>query len=746
MLSEPSAHAASDRSTHLWRRVAGPALSVFRRVFSTRSRLLLLLAVITSTYALGIALIPPHSKFVHAWADMGWALVHFWVACECFATRGKESNHRSAYILLTVQNLISVLALIFWAYQELAKGLFSPFPTIADTAFLAYTPIYALALFFLTGGGRNRFFSLRHFGDFGLSIATMLFGGVLIYFGPSVDSGLPLRTLAVAVAYPILSLASLAFGLLAWWQQPPGPRQRIIAIHLGALTLHAVAYTLYGVAIMTRRYEVGHVLDPVWFGGCIAMVWAAREDRKLPEQPEGPPPQLAPATLDALLPAIAFATAALVCGVYRHEFARMPLGILAGAGLLFVLSLSMRGIAVMRLEHELRDEIRRRELKLVQSQKMEAVATLAGGLAHDFNNLLTGILGSVDVLRLEEHGKAEEAELCDVIEQSALRASDLTRRLITLSKRREPIKGAVSIPKLFSRVASLLRSSIPSTVRIAVVDPVEELRVWADEGELEQALLNLGLNAAKAMPKGGTIRLTATAERRVLDLAGSTLEESVVIRMGDEGCGIPTAFQSRIFEPFFTTRPAGEGSGLGLAMVYSIVQEHGGRIRFDSIEGEGTTFEMVLPRTREGTPAPIEHLQGDWVLSAPGNETVLIVDDRDPPLLAAKVILETAGYEVQIATRGSEALDLWCRFPAIQVLLTDSVMPGIRGHELLVALRAAGFAGPAILMTSYQEESAGDSEGFAAIVVKPFSAHTLSSAVRFALDQGDQGPARLFQR
>jgi signal transduction histidine kinase len=313
----------------------------------------LLLAAVTVTYAVGIALIERHSRALHAWADTGWPFMHTWAAAECFASRGKLRSHRLAYLVLVAANIVSVGALVYWSYAELVRGVVSPFPTPADFAFLGYTPAYALAIFLMCDGACSRSLSLRVLGDLGISIATMFFVGMLIYYDPSVESRLPASTLAVALAYPILSLSATAFGLLSVLQQLSGPLRSVIAIHFCALTAHATAYTLYGAAIMTGRYEVGKALDPMWFGGCALTVWAAREDRWLSAGEVKPRPSTAPSVLDAVFPASASALLVLTIGVFRDQLPRVPVPVVVMASSLFVVSLAVRGVAVRRLEREL---------------------------------------------------------------------------------------------------------------------------------------------------------------------------------------------------------------------------------------------------------------------------------------------------------------------------------------------------------------------------------------------------------
>jgi len=232
-------------------------------------------------------------------------------------------------------------------------------------------------------------------------------------------------------------------------------------------------------------------------------------------------------------------------------------------------------------------------------------------------------------------------------------------------------------------------------------------------------------------------------ERQHRRLADDPERPVVLIRVRDHGSGIPESARRRIFEPFFTTRGPGEGTGLGLAMVHALVKEHGGTIRFDSKEGRGTTFEIELPETDRQAPASDarQPRESGALESARGRETVLVVDDRDAPLIGAKVILEAAGYKALAATRAREALEIWNRRRDIALVVTDLNMPEMNGSALLAELRKRGYGGPAILMSGYGDEIRKAPGDFTARLDKPFTAARLATAVRSALDGAAQDPA-----
>lgn len=375
--------------------------------------------------------------------------------------------------------------------------------------------------------------------------------------------------------------------------------------------------------------------------------------------------------------------------------------------------------------------------QLVQAQKMEAVGTLAGGIAHDFNNLLTSMLAGVSLVRLKVRADDKLAGQLEQMEQSMWRAAELTQRLLTLSRKQEAKMAPMRPADVVRRVAKLLERSISETIEIRVDIEEEDLTILGDEGQVEQALLNLGINARDAMPDGGRLKLGVYLNELTASSARTDPGAYVVISVSDTGHGIPEDLQSRVFEPFFTTKAAGEGTGLGLAMVYSSMKEQGGWAAVSSVKGRGTTFSLYLPARH----AKLEGAQPSSRDEFPtGTESVLVVDDRDAPLLAAKGILEGCGYEVKIAWSAEEALArLEDDATHIDIIVTDAVMPGMGGRKLLESVRKRGYRTPLILTSGYEREAqkSGNHE-FAAVLAKPYDAKQLARTVRQVLDaQGE---------
>jgi two-component system, cell cycle sensor histidine kinase and response regulator CckA len=392
-------------------------------------------------------------------------------------------------------------------------------------------------------------------------------------------------------------------------------------------------------------------------------------------------------------------------------------------------------------EHRDRRELERR---LLQSQKMDAVGRLAGGVAHDFNNVLTAILGSVELLLTDERG-AERREELDIIRDAATRAQDLIRQLLAFSSRQVLQPTVLDCNGLVKNLSKMLRRVIGEDIQLTTTLAPGLGPVRADAGQLEQVLVNLAVNARDAMPDGGRLAIaTANAD---FDTAHAVPDHApplppghyVVLRVTDSGTGMDAQTQARMFEPFFTTKPQGKGTGLGLATVYGIVRQSGGHIDVDSALGRGTTFRIYLPRA----DGPFEEALAAPATSAPvvpGRETVLLAEDDPLVRLLARKVLEKAGYTVLVAASGADALTLAeGHAGAIDLLVTDVVMPEMSGRDLMRRLTQRHDGIKVLYVTGYADEAVahhGVLDPGTAFLPKPFTPDRLTRKVREVLDEG----------
>ncbi len=379
------------------------------------------------------------------------------------------------------------------------------------------------------------------------------------------------------------------------------------------------------------------------------------------------------------------------------------------------------------------------EAQFRQSQKMEAVGRLAGGVAHDFNNVLTVIRAQTDLLLAElPPGDGRRGEILE-IQGAADRAASFTRQLLAFSRRQILQPKATDLNAVITEMGGLLRRLVGEDVTVVTKLDPRLASVWADPGQLQQVIMNLAVNARDAMPGGGTLLLeTANVE---LDADYPHTHPSaqsgrhVCLAVTDTGCGMDAATQARIFEPFFTTKEQGRGTGLGLSTVYGIVKQSGGHIWVYSEVGRGTTFKLYFP-PHEGAPEPVAAGAAPPAAPLNGDATILRVEDEAPVRRSVRRLLERSGYRVLEARSGEEALALAAAPDTrIDLVLSDMVMPGMSGMELPARLRERRPGLRVLLMTGYTQEAISRAGAVGEpMIEKPFTLAGLLERVREVLD------------
>ncbi len=389
----------------------------------------------------------------------------------------------------------------------------------------------------------------------------------------------------------------------------------------------------------------------------------------------------------------------------------------------------------------LRRERQRLEQRLQESQRLEAIGRLAGGVAHDFNNVLTAILGSSELLFLDTPAGQTPREELHIIRDAATRAQDLIRQLLAFSARQVLQPITLDLNHLVGNIGKMLRRLISDDIKLVTELAPDLAAVRADPGQLEQVLVNLAVNARDAMPNGGTITVkTYNAVVR----EGEAVPDHVppgryaVLQLTDTGVGMDAETQARIFEPFFTTKERGKGTGLGLATVYGIVRQTGGYIAVESAPGAGSSFRLYLPEVH----GPVAPARGPGPVATPvtGTETVLLAEDEPLVRLLARRVLEQAGYKVLVAAGGAEAVEAAEHFAGpIHLLLTDVVMPGMNGRVVAQRVTELRPAIRVLYMTGYADEAVarhGVLDPGTALLPKPFTPAALTRKVREVLDTG----------
>ncbi|WP_460078183.1 response regulator [Pseudomonas sp. H3_H05] len=383
-------------------------------------------------------------------------------------------------------------------------------------------------------------------------------------------------------------------------------------------------------------------------------------------------------------------------------------------------------------------QLRHNEEALRQSQKMEAVGQLTGGIAHDFNNMLTGIIGSLELLRRRlARGRTEDLDsLIDLGVTSANRAAGLTHRLLAFSRRQSLDSKAVQMNTLVLSMGELLQRSLNESIRL---DMRLDEQLWvaeADPNQLESALLNLVLNARDAMPNGGNL-VVQTCNRHLdadFTAAYTNLEpgDYVVLSVQDTGCGMPEAVIGRAFDPFFTTKPIGQGTGLGLSMIYGFSKQSRGHVTIDSEVDKGTTVNLYLPRFR-GEEIHEPQVTTQHAPHAQDGETVLIVEDDPAVRVLVSAVLSELGYAFVEAADANGALPILQSGQRIDLLISDVGLPGMNGRQLAEIGRQVRPELRVLFITGYAEHAAvrgGFLDPGMQMITKPFTFDLLTAKVR----------------
>jgi len=367
---------------------------------------------------------------------------------------------------------------------------------------------------------------------------------------------------------------------------------------------------------------------------------------------------------------------------------------------------------------------------LFQSQKMEAIGQLTGGVAHDFNNLLMAILSSLTLLERRVAGDASMQRLIDNARQGAERGAALTQRMLAFARRQELNPEPVDIPALVRGMTDLLQRTLGPSHPIGLQFPLSLPWVLADANQLEMALLNLAVNARDAMPDGGAISITAseaTVEDRTID--GLAPGRYVKLAVIDTGTGMDAATLARATEPFFTTKGVGKGTGLGLSMIHGLAEQMKGELALRSEVGRGTTAELWLPVTDLRQDAAVAPVSAPETIDQPRNLRVLVVDDDSLVLMNTAALLEDMGYVVTEANSAAEALTFFNHGSEFDLLITDQAMPGMVGTQLIEKTRELVPDLPIILASGYGELPEAAIHNVIKLA-KPFGQAQLAAAIR----------------
>jgi len=388
-------------------------------------------------------------------------------------------------------------------------------------------------------------------------------------------------------------------------------------------------------------------------------------------------------------------------------------------------------------EREAEAALRKAEEALRHSQKMEAIGQLTGGIAHDFNNMLTAIIGSMEVLKRRiRAGRYDDVQsFMDGAIGAANRAASLTHRLLAFARRQPLDPKAVEVNQLIHGMEDLLRRTLGEAITLRINLAAENWPALTDAHQLENAILNLAINARDAMPGGGTLSITTSREilQRKERFGQEEIEagDYVVVCVGDTGVGMAPDTLKKVFEPFFTTKPIGQGTGLGLSMIYGFAKQSRGHVRIESTEGQGTTFRLYLPRYQGNVEARAAAPAREAATGA--GETVLLIEDDSAVRLIISDVLRELGYACIEASDGQAALPMLTSNTPLDLLITDVGLPGMNGRQIAEIARKHRPHLKVLFVTGYAEHATGQApflEKGMEMVTKPFALDALALKIR----------------
>jgi signal transduction histidine kinase/CheY-like chemotaxis protein len=425
-------------------------------------------------------------------------------------------------------------------------------------------------------------------------------------------------------------------------------------------------------------------------------------------------------------------------GLVASQIRRSAMGQLALTSMLLI-AVPLAGWLIARRERQAQDEQRNLERRLAESQKMEAIGKLAGGVAHDFNNMLTAILGYASMIQEDAPAKSAIRDQATQIRRAAENAASLTQKLLAFSRRQVLQADPVDFRSMLGNLLPLVRRAVGEDITVSTQMGEDLWPILVDPGQVEQSILNLAINAREAMPKGGTLQISARnaprprGERRPdVDVKPG---EYVQITVTDTGVGMDEATRTRMFDPFFTTKAPGKGTGLGLSTVYGFVRQCGGYIGVMSTPGQGTSIELLLPRASMAAVPPTPHFHAEHAGQG-ATATILVAEDEDAVRQLAIESLERRGYRVLAASSGEEALKIASAHDGtIHLLISDVVMPGMKGPELADRLRALRPGIRVLLISGYAADVVTPADlKEARLLSKPFAPAALIKVVRHILE------------
>jgi signal transduction histidine kinase len=746
------------------RRVQERASSEVSGVAQRRARTV---ALIVMALALGeLVLWFGKDAEITPWYVSAVYLAFFMIASfQCFRTATRQkSNERKAWVFFGLGSLSFGLAELAWGIYDSLLGISLPSPSVADIGFFTGPIFFGIGVWYWRARTPTAWLNRVQLGNLGIIFSSILLAYMFLFFG-FMQAPVPSLTALTGISYGILDASVAFFGFVVVYLHLWSRKRFAAMLILFALIANAGADVYYSYSLVNEGYDPSGPMNILFLLVAAFVYWAAFEQDQLGE--DSGSHELRPEVEDrakqweTLLPAFAVAAVLVIAFGFRDGFHSGMLPYVAAASAVFIVSLAVRNWSGHRMEtqlrmqataseaklqrsnRELRDEMQMRaqiEEELRQSQKMEALGHLTGGVAHDFNNLLAVILGNLELAeRSDATPPAIRELLCEAID-GASRGATLTQRLLALSRKQELQPESIDVFALLEDMRSLLERSLGEQIEVELGAKCAGLYCMADRSQLEGAILNLAINARDAMSEGGTLSIDATwvpvDEIHAAEYTELLADGYIAISIRDTGVGIPQNVLDRVFEPFFTTKDIGEGTGLGLSMVYGFAKQSGGHVEIDSSDGSGTEVMLYLPSS-EACPRMGERNEDTGSHRGCG-ESVLVLEDEPALRRLVATHLENLGYSVVSVANGEDALSAIESMESIDLLLSDVMLPGgLSGREVATEMKRRRPEVKILLMSGYAKEilrgedplGSGD-----ALLNKPFQLTELARKVRGMLD------------
>jgi signal transduction histidine kinase len=724
------------------------------------------------------------SAWVVGWSDGTFMLAAVAAALKCFTTsRRLQGQQRTAWLFITLAYLSYAFADITWATYELILDIPNPIPSPGDVGYLIAPVLLIIGIWLYRAGKPTLPALIVQFGNAGILVAAIYLANMIVFQQPLEALSAPGLN-PMLIAYAVIGMTAFVFALFNICFYMRGRRRLVMMPLLFALGSLAVSnyFTVY--EITSDLYTSASYANVGYYLTFAFGYWAAFEQDHLRDVPAGDQSLQAfdevARQWETLLPSLAVVGLMGVALAHREDLTADLVPHATGALLLFIAAIALRDWWSQRVETKLREEARRgatllreseqsliakneelaginRELsreiiarmhiqeELRHSQKMDVIGQLTGGVAHDFNNLLAVIVGNVDLLEQTLEPDSSQRTYTQEATAAANRGAALTERLLAFSRKQALDPRPIGVNDLLKSMKTLLERTLGETIQLRFKVSADIAPCMVDRAQLENAILNLVINARDAMQSGGLITIeTSNVTLDAHDIAKypeAAEGDYVSIAVRDTGVGMHAHVQARVFEPFFTTKDVGAGSGLGLSMVYGFVKQSGGHVSIESEEGSGTEVRLYIPQTNL-PPDPIEGIDTNSVPSGQ-RESVLVVED-DPALRKVIVsFLNERNYQVAAAPDGSEALAILDESGQFDLLLSDVILPGeFSGQELAKEITRRQPSIKILLMSGYASdafEEEGSPPDYANLLQKPFSMGALARKMRsvFEAEEGD---------